>query len=63
MDNATILSYAAQTAPLLSGLTLQTMRIPVDHSYKGVMIEGKAVLVPNLWMNQQALKEILSDEN
>ena len=62
MDNATILSYAAQAAPLLSGLTLQTQRIPVDHSYKGVMIDGMAVLVPDLWMNQQAMKEILADE-
>ena len=63
MDNATILSYAAQAAPLLSGLKLQTQRIPVDGSYKGVMIEGKGVLVPNLWKNQQVLKEILSDES
>ena len=62
MDNATILSYAAQAAPLLSGLTLQTQRIPVDHSYKGAMIDGMAVLVPDLWMNQQAMKEILADE-
>ena len=63
MDNATILSYAAQAAPLLSGLKLQTQRIPVDGSYKGVMIEGKGVLVPNLWKNQQVLKEILSDDS
>ena len=62
MDNMTILGYAAQAAPLLSGLTLQTQRIPVDGSFQSVMINEMAVLVPNMATNQQVLREILSDE-
>lgn len=62
MDNATILSYAAQAAPLLSELKLETQRIPVDGSYRGVMINGMAVLMPDLEMNRKLLRETMAIE-
>ena len=62
MDNGTILSYAAQAAPLVSGLTLQTQRIPVDGGYRSAWVNGMAVLMPDLGVNRQVLLEILTDE-
>ena len=62
MDNMTILRYAAQAAPLLSGLTLQTQRIPVDGAYRSAWVSGMAVLMPDLEANRQVLREILTDE-
>ena len=59
MDNATILSYAAQAAPLLSELKLETMRIPVDGTWNGVMIDGMAVLRVDMNANRLALQEAL----
>ncbi len=39
--------------------TLQTYRLPVDGSYTQNKIRGMAVIVPNLYKNRVALKEII----
>ena len=62
MDNATILSYAAQCAPLVTDLKLETQRIPADHAYKGAMIRGMGVLIPDLERNRAVLREILATD-
>lgn len=62
LDNATILSYAAQVIPMMSELTIVTERIPVDGAYKNAWVSGMSVLIPDLEANRQVLNEFLTDE-
>jgi len=57
MSNADIISLAMEVAPLLPELTVVTQRIPVDGEYRSVMIDGMAVLLPDLEANQKVLAE------
>lgn len=60
LDNETILKYAAQVIPMMSGLQLKTARIPVDGGYRNAWVGKMAVLIPNLEVNRRALQEILA---
>ena len=59
IENTQLLSYALELFPMLPELEVNTLRIPVDGSYKGVYIDGMAVLVPELWNNRVALQGIM----
>lgn len=61
MSNADILSLAMELAPMLSELSVVTQRIPGDGTYQSVMIDGMAVLLPDLDANRQILVDTLSD--
>lgn len=62
LSNSEILSYAAQTIPLLSDLTIVTERIPADKAYKNAWVSGMAVLIPDLDASRELLSKILTDE-
>ncbi|MBQ6839459.1 MAG: LCP family protein [Oscillospiraceae bacterium] len=57
MSNGEIVSLAMEIAPVLSELTVVTQRIPADGEYRSVMIDGMAVLLPDLEGNRQVLVE------
>ena len=59
LDNTQILNYALELFPMLKELEIQTLRIPVDGGYESKMIDGMAVLVPDLWYNRIKLQEIM----
>lgn len=59
LDDGQILNYALELFPLLKDLQIQTLRIPVDGGYESKMIDGMAVLVPDLWYNRIKLQEIM----
>lgn len=59
LEDGQILSYALELFPLLKDLEIQTLRIPVDGGYEAKMIDGMAVLVPDLWYNRVKLEEIM----
>lgn len=59
IENTQLLSYALELFPMLPELEVNTLRIPVDGSYKGAHIDGMAVLVPELWTNRVALQKIM----
>ena len=59
LEDTQILSYAWELFPLLQELEIQTLRIPVDGGYESKMIDGMAVLVPDLWYNRIKLQEIM----
>lgn len=59
LENAEILGYALELFPMLKDLEIQTLRIPVDGGYEAKMIDGMAVLVPDLWYNRVKLQEIM----
>ena len=59
LENDEIVSYALELLPMLKDLEIQTMRIPVDGGYQSKMIDGMAVLVPDLWYNRVKLQEIM----
>ena len=61
LSNSEILGYALDIFPLLSSLTIQTERIPVDGSYQDAWIRDMAVLMPNLKTNQEVLAEIMKE--
>lgn len=60
LDNAQILAYALEIFPLLPELQINTLRIPVDGSYKGTYVDGMSVLVPDLWWNRVVLQQIMA---
>lgn len=59
LEDGEILSYALELFPLLKDLQIQTLRIPVDGGYESKMIDGMAVLVPDLWYNRVKLQQIM----
>ena len=61
LTNSEILSYALEVFPLLSGLTIQTLRIPADGAYSNQSIRGMAVLVPDLEKNRDLIKAALAE--
>jgi len=61
MSNADILSLAMELAPMLSELSVVTQRIPADGEYDSVMIDGMAVLLPDLEANRQILVDTIGD--
>lgn len=63
IENAQLLSYALELFPMLPELEVNTLRIPVNGSYKGVYIDKMAVLLPELWTNRVALEKIMQVPN
>lgn len=61
MSNAEIFGYVMDLFPLLTDLTIQTERIPVDGSYKPAWIRDMSVLLPDLKANYDVLAEIMAD--
>ena len=57
MTNAEILDIATVALPLVANLQLESYRIPTDDAYYMTMIRDMSVLVPNLELCQQYLKE------
>ena len=62
LTNDEILSY--MTSIIMLGTTeIDQMRIPIDQSYKNTRIGTKAVLIPDLEVNKQALQEFIFQYN
>lgn len=62
LTNDEILSY--MTSIIMLGTTeIDQMRIPIDQSYKNTRIGTKAVLIPDLELNKQALQEFIFQYN
>ena len=59
MSNADIVNFAMELAPMLKDISVVTQRIPADGEYKSVMIDGMAVLLPNLEENRQILLDTI----
>ena len=59
MNNTQIISLVMKLAPLMSGMELNSYRIPIDGSYYDATIRGMMVLVPDLAMNRNYLKDVL----
>ena len=57
MTNAQIIDLAMAAIPMLSDLELQSYRIPTDDAYYLTMIREMSVLVPDLELCQQYLRE------
>lgn len=61
MSNADIINLAMELAPMLKDISVVTQRIPADGAYQSVMIDGMAVLLPNLEANRQILVDTIGD--
>lgn len=59
MSNFEIIKTAASLIPLLKDLKIQTQYIPAAGTYRGTMIRGMSVLVPDLEANRKILTESL----
>ncbi len=59
MTQSEIIGYVVDIFPLLSDLTVNTMRIPADGTFSDAYISGMAVLQPNLEKNRKLLAEIM----
>ncbi len=59
LTNTQILSLVMKLAPMMSGMKLQSYRIPVDGGYYDATIRGMMVLVPYLEKNREYLKTYL----
>lgn len=62
LTNAEILSYASEVFPLLSGCTLNTLRIPADGTYESGWVDSMSVLIVDLEANRQILQETLGTD-
>lgn len=63
LTDAEIISYATKGINALAkGATISSNRIPQDDAHYGAMINGMSVLVPNLQMCQEDLKEFIYGE-
>lgn len=55
MTNSEITSLAADILPILSELEVTTQYIPAEGTYKGAMVRGMSVLIPDIEANRQLL--------
>lgn len=63
MDKATILGYAAEMLPMVSGIKInERVRIPADGTYSFAWVSEMSVLMPDLEENRQILQEALYGE-
>ena len=60
MTNAEMFEYAFDMFPMLSGCTINTMRLPLEGTYKGVIVNKMAVLVADMEANRKALQDLQS---
>ena len=62
MDNAEITGYIVELFPLLSGLEVETQRIPGDNDYyNATLSSGAQVLMPDLEGCRQMLKDTIGE--
>ena len=54
-----IVDYATDVLPLLTGSEINTLHIPTDDGYSNAVINGMMVLVPDLEVNNQAIRDML----
>lgn len=59
MTNSEIIGYATDLFPLLSGGTLQTLRIPADGMYEGGWVSKQSVLLVDFEATRQLIYETL----
>ena len=59
LTNTQILSLVMKLAPMMSGMKIESYRIPVDGGYYNATIRGMMVLVPDLEKNREYLKTYL----
>ena len=60
MTTRELTNYLTELFPVISGATMQTLRIPASGTYSDMMISGVgASLVPDLDINRQLLVETL----
>ena len=55
-----MVKFGGKILPMLKGLSLTSQQIPAQGTYQGQMINGMAVLVPDLTKNGQILRETLA---
>lgn len=60
ISKAELTGYAMTYFPLLTSGKIKTQSIPVEDGFKYAQIDGKAVLLPDMEKNKQALKDVLS---
>ena len=46
--------------PMLTNLTVNTQRIPVDGTYQSAWVRDMSVLIPDLEANREILKDTLN---
>lgn len=62
MEKSTILGYATELLPMLSGITINdSVRIPADGTYNFAWVSEMSVLMPDFEANRQILQEIISE--
>lgn len=61
MTNAEIINYATSLFPLLSTATFVTQQIPANDAYEDAVIRGDQVLLPDLEVNRQILKNTIME--
>jgi len=59
MSNGDIIQYVAKLFPILTELEVTTQHIPAEDTYKGAMIRGMSVLVPDMEANIQILRDTI----
>ena len=59
MTNTDIVKYVVEFVPLLPDLQITTQHIPAVGTYKGAMVRGMSVLIPDLEANREILRETL----
>ena len=62
LTDSQILGFAVEAFPLLMNLNLKTQQIPAEGAFKYASMRGMHVLVPDLEMNRDILKEIMKTE-
>ncbi len=60
MSSNQIMNYAIDLFPMLSSMTVNTMRIPADGTYRNAWVRGMAVLLPDLGANRKILVDNLA---
>ena len=57
LSNSEIMDYASDVFPIVSEITMDSLRIPADQTYQYANIGGKEVLLPDLEANRQILED------
>lgn len=58
MTNAEMFEYAFEMFPLLSGATVNAIRLPVEGSYKGAIVSKMWVIVADMEANRKVLQDL-----
>ena len=61
ISKSDLTAFAVELVPMLEQAKITTQSIPVADGYRHARIDGKAVLVPDMEKNRQALAELLTE--